>query len=513
MTLRWAPPFRDGGATLTGYRVECNRLGSEAWVRTAPPLVARPELLLTGLEPGFHYQFRVSACNPVGVSAPGEISDILTVSLDKAPVSVAKFIRGLADASCVENDKVEFKVFFEGAPPPTISWFKDGYEIFSSRRTAILTEGNSSTLIFHQTSLNDEGEIKCTATNRGGHAVSRARLALKAAPRIRLPRQYEEGLLYETDETMFLKVAVAGKPAPFVEWRHDGNLLLPTERIIISNTDKFSTLRIENALREDRGEYQINARNAVGEDSASFLVTITARPDPPVSVTVTQNDDKSVSLTWISPNDDGGCQVSNYVIDYYRTGWNFWLKAGTSRTLTATLFDLIEGSEYRFRVKAESPYGMSEPSAETRSIFIPGKASSSSFNDVDLLNDDVLNEINKPDFETPQAVPRRKRHISPIFDDDTENVKKITLEIPANFPPKKNRNVDTNLERNNILKNSNTEKVPYSFDVDKMKHGSSEFMLVLYPDKEKPNSGKCFGFYFISTSVAQFYFTFDSHFV
>ena len=36
-----------------------------------------------------------------------------------------------------------------------------------------------------------------------------------------------------------------------------------------------------------------------------------------------------------------------------------------------TLSDLIEGSEYRFRIRAENPYGLSDPSDPTALIFIP----------------------------------------------------------------------------------------------------------------------------------------------
>lgn len=43
----------------------------------------------------------------------------------------------------------------------------------------------------------------------------------------------------------------------------------------------------------------------------------------------------------------------------------------TCRQLQVILDDLIEGSQYKFRVKAENPYGISDPSSETESIFIP----------------------------------------------------------------------------------------------------------------------------------------------
>lgn len=48
-----------------------------------------------------------------------------------------------------------------------------------------------------------------------------------------------------------------------------------------------------------------------------------------------------------------------------------WLKAATCRQLSTVLSDLIEGSEYKFRIKAENPYGMSEPGEESDVVFIP----------------------------------------------------------------------------------------------------------------------------------------------
>lgn len=48
-----------------------------------------------------------------------------------------------------------------------------------------------------------------------------------------------------------------------------------------------------------------------------------------------------------------------------------WLKAATCRQLSTVVSELIEGSEYKFRVKAENPYGVSDPSEESDTIFIP----------------------------------------------------------------------------------------------------------------------------------------------
>jgi len=124
-------------------------------------------------------------------------------------------------------------------------------------------------------------------------------------------------------------------------------------------------------LREDRGEYMVKAWNRLGEDSTSFLVTVTARPNPPGTPKLNMSFGKSATLSWTAPLDDGGCKIGNYIVEYFRVGWNVWLKAATTRALTTTLHDLIEGSEYKFRVKAENPYGLSEPSGESELLFIP----------------------------------------------------------------------------------------------------------------------------------------------
>ncbi|VVC32972.1 Hypothetical protein CINCED_3A025396 [Cinara cedri] len=188
---------------------------------------------------------------------------------------------------------------------------------------------------------------------------------------VRLPQDYEEGLLLEQNEPMRLKVSVSGRPLPQVTWLHDGEEIRGGDRFEVIHTDKYAALKLASIKRSDRGCYQIQAVNPLGEHTASFLVTVTDRPSPPGKVHVSKTSGKSVTLSWKPPEDDGGCKIGNYIIEYNRVGWDMWLKASTSRLLTADLDDLLEGSEYRFRVKAENPYGISVPSEMSDLIFFP----------------------------------------------------------------------------------------------------------------------------------------------
>ncbi|KAH8246024.1 hypothetical protein KR026_007638 [Drosophila bipectinata] len=371
VNLRWDRPLHDGGSPITGYTVEHRRMGSPHWVRATPTPVARCDVCISGLEPGWRYQFRCFAENIVGRSDASELSDPLTVTLQRNAITVPRFIDELVDTDAVEDERIEFRVRILGEPPPEINWFKDGYEIFSSRRTKIVNDNDVSVLVIHQVALTDEGEIKCTATNRAGHVVTKARLMVQAPPKIRLPRTYEDGLIVEAEEVLRLKVGVAGQPPPAITWLHEGEVIAPGGRFEVTNTEKNSLLKIDNVQREDRGEYMVKAWNRLGEDTTSFLVTVTARPNPPGAPKLNMSFGKSATLSWTAPLDDGGCKIGNYIVEYFRVGWNVWLKAATTRALTTTLHDLIEGSEYKFRVKAENPYGLSEPSGESELLFIP----------------------------------------------------------------------------------------------------------------------------------------------
>lgn len=49
-----------------------------------------------------------------------------------------------------------------------------------------------------------------------------------------------------------------------------------------------------------------------------FLFSLSDRPSPPGKVHVSKTSGKSVTLSWKPPEDDGGCKIGNYIIEYNR---------------------------------------------------------------------------------------------------------------------------------------------------------------------------------------------------
>lgn len=81
----------------------------------------------------------MAAANATGYSEFSEPSEPLTVTVGGA-VCAPAFLAELRDATVSEGERAEFEARVLGVPAPTVAWFKDGFEIFSSRRARITTE-------------------------------------------------------------------------------------------------------------------------------------------------------------------------------------------------------------------------------------------------------------------------------------------------------------------------------------------------------------------------------------
>ena len=72
VTLEWKPPAKDGGAKVTGYRVEKCEETSEEWVKVEDIKSFDTVYKVTSLKDGVGYYFSVSAKNQAGYGEPCE---------------------------------------------------------------------------------------------------------------------------------------------------------------------------------------------------------------------------------------------------------------------------------------------------------------------------------------------------------------------------------------------------------------------------------------------------------
>ncbi|OWR47144.1 putative roundabout [Danaus plexippus plexippus] len=160
-----------------------------------------------------------------------------------------------------------------GSPEPTVYWKKDGQILhFDGDSRMHLVDGGS--LVIQDATQTDAGRYQCIARNAAGtreSSIATLRIHIKpyliAGP---------EDIVAQTGGSVTFKCRVGGDPLPDVLWRRTaggGNMPLGRVKVLDDRS-----LRLDNVILTDEGEYTCEADNAVGAVSATGYLTVY---DPP----------------------------------------------------------------------------------------------------------------------------------------------------------------------------------------------------------------------------------------
>lgn len=98
-----------------------------------------------------------------------------------------------------------------------------------------------------------------------------------------------------------------------------------------------------------------------------FATDIPGPPEPPFEISEIDSD--ACTLSWHLPLEDGGSNITNYVVEKCDVSRGDWITAVTSVTKTSCrVGKLIPEQEYIFRVRAENRFGVSEPISSGRMV-------------------------------------------------------------------------------------------------------------------------------------------------
>uniref|UniRef100_A0AAY4B0C9 Myosin light chain kinase n=1 Tax=Denticeps clupeoides TaxID=299321 RepID=A0AAY4B0C9_9TELE len=183
-----------------------------------------------------------------------------------------------------------------------------------------------------------------------------------------------EKLEVQVGETAVLSCAFTSSEPVASCWIHNKQQV--EDRSSITSDEKSSSLLISDVRPEDAGNYTIVVRNRSGSAQHSIRLNVVDRPHPPASCPfVSQLSSSSVELSWSGPGYDGGSAITGYVVEYRRVDakeqgdWNE-LTSQCKNTSYRVPLELDPQGEYRFRVRAVNPVGISDPSKESDSITV-----------------------------------------------------------------------------------------------------------------------------------------------
>uniref|UniRef100_A0A3Q3JKW2 Fibronectin type-III domain-containing protein n=1 Tax=Monopterus albus TaxID=43700 RepID=A0A3Q3JKW2_MONAL len=120
VTLSWHKPLFDGGAPVTGYRVEYRNTSDDEWV-VGVQNTMNTEFTVVGLTPGVEYVFVVKSINKIGVSEPSPESDkqVAKEREEEPTFDISNEMR----KTLIVKDGSSFTITvpFRGKPIPSIS--------------------------------------------------------------------------------------------------------------------------------------------------------------------------------------------------------------------------------------------------------------------------------------------------------------------------------------------------------------------------------------------------------
>ncbi len=366
--LNWDTPTTDGGALITGYRIEVGNSAAGPWIA----LVENSGSTATtythaGLPPVTTRFYRVSAINSAGFGQPaGPVSATTLPDVPAPPTRLAATAQGTSRINLSWT-----------APTNDGGSAVFGYRIEVSadrgRTWTILRRNTGSTATnFSHTNLQPATtrHYRVSAVNLAG--VGRHSNVAGATTDATVPNA-PRNLDAQADGTSQINLS----------WRApttDGGAAITGYRIEISDNAgaSWQTLVADTRSTATRythaglspastRHYRVSAVNRIGVGRASSVASATTDatvPDAPTGLTALATSPTQIDLTWAAPAYDGGAQVSGYRIEVSENGTN-WRDLVRNSGSTSTSYShtgLLPGSRRFYRVSAINVAGTGAPS-------------------------------------------------------------------------------------------------------------------------------------------------------
>uniref|UniRef100_A0A8C2FG71 Titin n=1 Tax=Cyprinus carpio TaxID=7962 RepID=A0A8C2FG71_CYPCA len=318
-TFNWGRPFYDGGLDVTGYIVEHKKEGDDDWVQDTTTPLRITEFVVSNLQSGGKYHFRVRALNSEGLGEPSEVEQVVElVDREEAPEFEldAELRRTLVVKS---GASIRIFVPIKGRPTPEVTWHKEDVPL--KGRAHIDTTESYTLVVIPECTRYDAGKYVLTLEN------------------------------------------VAGKKSGFVNVR--------AYSTVTANWQKCS-YKIPDLEEGAEYYFKVSAENerGIGEPAETpEPIKASQAPSAPDNLIVSDVSKDTATLAWTKPKYDGGSRITGYVIEAQLKDSDQWTHVTTIKALDYTATELVENAEYVFRIFAVNSSGRSEP-RESRPVVI-----------------------------------------------------------------------------------------------------------------------------------------------
>ena len=373
VSLTWAAPAANGTPAISDYSIQYSSNGGTTWTAfpRSPASTTTSAVPVTGLTNGTSYLFRVAATNSQGTGLYSDASAAVTPrTLAGAPTGVTGTpgdgqvsLSWTAPASnggaAITNYVVQYRTNTTGS---TWNTFTRADSSLTSATVTGLTNGTAYV-------------FRVAATNAAGTGANSAESSA-ATPRT-VPG-IPSGL-----------TGTAGAGQASLSWTaptsNGGNTIsnyVIQYRVNTAGSSWTTFTRADSSLTTatvtglTNGTtyvFRVAAANAAGagaNSAESAALTPLAAPAAPSGVTGISGDGR-VTVRWRAPTDNGGREITDYVVQYrvnaLNSSWTTFAD-GNSATTAATVTSLTNGTGYVFRIAAVNSVGTSDFSAGSAAV-------------------------------------------------------------------------------------------------------------------------------------------------
>lgn len=361
LTLSWEPPNIDGGSLITNYVVEKKDAKMKAFTILTNEC-ANTTYKVDGLAEEISYFFRVSAENEYGVGdpcetaqpvrateMPGAVKDLTLMDSTNTSVSLAWTKPDHDGGSHISEYIIENKTKEEEAWSIGGTCRRCQYEVTHLKEL--------SEVYFRVFAKNEKG--RSDFSQIGPITVKE----LLIPPEANLIDYPNSELSVRIGQNVNIDLPYKGKPKPMIQWMKDDVPLKESEQVRFRQTENKASLIVRNARKENAGKYTLVLDNKLVKNFFDIKVITLGPPSQPIGpIRFDEIKAQSIIISWDEPQDNSGSEITCYSVEKRETSQVAWKMVCSSVVRTTfKIPNLVKGTAYQIRVRAENKYGVSEP--------------------------------------------------------------------------------------------------------------------------------------------------------
>uniref|UniRef100_A0A3Q3GP50 Immunoglobulin-like and fibronectin type III domain-containing protein 1 n=1 Tax=Labrus bergylta TaxID=56723 RepID=A0A3Q3GP50_9LABR len=266
-----------------------------------------------------------------------------------------RFVSGLSDTMANTGERTELSCKLSSETSEG-RWYKNG----KLDGVTIIKDGACHKLIIDCCNKDDAAVYRFEAEGR----KSEATLDIQDPPKFNADAlgEFTKPVIVKVGENAEWKLPFSGGAPMNIQWYKDDDELLPALNVKIETSATNSQLRLTKCQRKDCGEVKIKIKNEFGTLEAISKLIVLDKPTPPQGpVDIMESAVTSVEYKWKPPKDNGGCPVTNYIIERQQVGRNKWSNLGEIPGSNTSYkdTDVTPGRRYCYRIKAKNAEGIS----------------------------------------------------------------------------------------------------------------------------------------------------------